>query len=205
MVVEIGSTLHKCCEQFQIRKGRFCGSRLLKRKRESGRYRDAENGNERFAARERIQPRSNKYSVGYLRSVSGCERGCVLVPFRLRGDHLHLLPVVGKFSSAVQASHVGAGQCAGLRASRRTTNGHWEAIPGVPAAKQQINQSCQHLKYFCEHLEHLPHPGWFSLGSYECAVPLCFSNTLNTLDSFCREMVSFFLAAGTMHRRAYCK
>src|SRR5258708_13732913 len=86
-----------------------------------------------------------------LRGWLGSERGRVLTPLRLRSDDLHLLPVVGKFSSAIQASYVGSGQCAGLRTTPRPTNSHWEAVPGVPAPEKKVNQSCHPTEKHVNH------------------------------------------------------
>jgi hypothetical protein len=69
-----------------------------------------------------------------------------------RSDHLHLLPVVGKFFAAIQTGNVGAGQNGGLRTRPSPANSDWETVPRVSAAEEHIHQ-------FSEH-DHLPHSSW---------------------------------------------
>src|ERR1700730_9473441 len=76
--------------------------------------------------------------------LPGGQRSYVFAALRLRSDHLHLLPVVRKLSSAFQASHIRSGQCASLRASGGSSNGHREAVTGVPATDKHGNQFCNH-------------------------------------------------------------
>src|SRR5208282_846510 len=54
----------------------------------------------------------------------------------LRGsDDAHFLPVIGKFSSAIEACDVSSGQARGLRTARLSTNGYGKAVVRVPAAE----------------------------------------------------------------------
>src|SRR5258708_1240377 len=76
--------------------------------------------------------------------VFGSERSYVIAPLSLRSDHPHLVPVVGKFSSTIQAGHVGPGQGAGLRSACRSSNGDREAIAGMMATEKQVNHLCDH-------------------------------------------------------------
>ena len=50
-------------------------------------------------------------------------------------NDLHLLPVIRKFFTAVEASDVSSGQSSGLGAARCPTNGYRKAIVRVPAAE----------------------------------------------------------------------
>ena len=83
------------------------------------------------------------------------QRGHILSPLGRRSDHPHLLPVVGKFFSTVQASDVRAGQRCGLRTPPRPANGYWKAVPGMPATEKGISQFChptkKHIHQFCCH------------------------------------------------------
>jgi hypothetical protein len=63
-------------------------------------------------------------------------------------DDLHFLPVVRKFFSAIQASHISSGQNSGLGAARCPTNGYREAVMSVPAAEHCINQFPKHRPTF---------------------------------------------------------
>lgn len=55
-----------------------------------------------------------------------------------RGHDPHLLPVIGKFSAAIQAYDISAGLtgCAGATLSAFTAHGEAEAF--VPAAKERV-------------------------------------------------------------------
>jgi hypothetical protein len=81
---------------------------------------------------------------GSLRNLIRSKRGCVLAPLSRRSDDLHLLPVVRKFSSTIQASHVGSGQRGGLWALSLPTNRYRKAEPGMPATKKHVKQFSYH-------------------------------------------------------------
>jgi hypothetical protein len=74
----------------------------------------------------------------------GGDRSRVLSSFRWRSDDLHLLPVVGKFSSAIQTRNVRSRQHRRLRSARISPKGYGETITGMPATKYSIEQSCHH-------------------------------------------------------------
>lgn len=86
--------------------------------------------------RSELSPNSN--------SLLGGECSSILARLGGRGYYLHLLPVVRKFSAAIQASYVGSGQCAGLRPARGAPKRHWEAVTRVSATENRVNQFCNH-------------------------------------------------------------
>lgn len=61
-----------------------------------------------------------------------------------RGDHLHLLPVVGEFFSAIKANHIRSRQSCSLGAARSSTNRYRKTVARVPTAKQRVHQFLDH-------------------------------------------------------------
>src|ERR1700722_1681978 len=61
-----------------------------------------------------------------------------------RGDNLHLLPVVGKLSAAIEAGNVSPGQGRCLRTRSGPANGHGKTVMGMLAAKYRFIQFCDH-------------------------------------------------------------
>src|SRR5579872_906019 len=63
-----------------------------------------------------------------------------MLPMTLgRRDDFHLLPVVRKFSAAVQTGHISPGQSRGLGTARLSPDGYWKAVVSVPATKNCIH------------------------------------------------------------------
>src|SRR5215472_13306921 len=64
---------------------------------------------------------------GQIPSVGLCgvlgQLGQTLAMTPWRGDDFHLLPIVGEFFAAIEASNVGSRQSSGLGATRGSTNG----------------------------------------------------------------------------------
>src|SRR5258708_21594784 len=66
------------------------------------------------------------------------ERGQALaMPFG-RCDNFHFLPVVGKFSAAIETSYVGPGKSGCLRTAGCSTNGNGKAVTTVPTPAKRI-------------------------------------------------------------------
>jgi hypothetical protein len=107
---------------------------------------------------------------------------CVLASLGGGGDNLHLLPIVGKFLTAIQARHVRSGQCPGLWPSPLSADGHREAVTRVPATEYCVKQSCQHGA---------PSTRLRSLGNSKAgSTGLLPTPTLNPLDSGAAKIVS---------------
>ena len=75
-----------------------------------------------------------------LRGVLGQFGQMLAMAFR-RSDDLHLLPVIRKFSAAIETGHIGSGQRCSLRTARCSANRDRKAVAGVPAAEKSVQQS----------------------------------------------------------------
>ena len=72
------------------------------------------------------------------------ERGQALaMPFG-RCDNFHFLPVVGKFSAAIETSYVGPGKSGCLRTTGCATYGDGKAVTRVPTTEKRIEQFRDH-------------------------------------------------------------
>src|SRR5258708_10068986 len=72
------------------------------------------------------------------------ERGQALaMPFG-RCDNFHFLPVVGKFSAAIETSYVGPGKSGCLRTTGCATYGDGKAVTRVPTNEKRIEQFRDH-------------------------------------------------------------
>ena len=72
-----------------------------------------------------------------------------------RSDDLHLLPVIGKLSAAIETSDIRSGQSRSLGPARGSANAHRKAVTGVFASKNCIYQLCDHHSTFHK-------SGWFT-------------------------------------------
>lgn len=63
---------------------------------------------------------------------------------KIRREHLHLLPVVRKLTSAIEAHDVGAGQSSRPYTSFVFSCGDREGVVLMPAAEEQVDNGCNH-------------------------------------------------------------
>ena len=97
--------------------------------------------------------------------MSGGERSHIFAPLGRRRNHLHLLPVVRKLATTIEASDVGSSQRASLWAATCAANGYRKAVPRVPATKKNVNQFRYHWSTF--------HAWAIGPRCSECAAPFC--------------------------------
>src|SRR6266567_5486685 len=106
-----------------------------------------------------------------------------------RRNHFHLLPVIGKFSAAIEASNVGPGQSRRLGTALCSANGYGKAVARVSAAEQCIHQ------FFDHNPPSIPERVCRAWVLQRVRAPLhidCASLSLNYLDSFITKRVEVF-------------
>jgi hypothetical protein len=80
-------------------------------------------------------------TLSYLLCCQGCQ---TLTMPSGRRDDLHFLPVVRKFSAAIETSYVGSSESGCLRTAGCATNRDGKAVPRVPTTEKRIEQFCDH-------------------------------------------------------------
>ena len=64
----------------------------------------------------------------------------------IRRNYFHLFPVVRKFSAAIQAYDVGAGEGSRFNAAGTGTNCNGKTVASVPAAEKHVEQFRDHYR-----------------------------------------------------------
>ena len=98
-----------------------------------------------FAASARSRARGKGCLRGFFCYQGGCGFSC-LQSGRLRSHNFHFVPVVAKFSTAIQARNICASPLRYRTAARASANRYRKAISCVPATKHSIHQLRKHLK-----------------------------------------------------------